>query len=94
MLLGGSLLIALGIGLAIAWLLRPHACNARLELPLLLFLSMGLGLGATSLWFFLWLVIVGPHRSAFITSELILVAILASLAFAYSRRGKSLAPIP
>ena len=94
MLLGGSLLIALGIGLAIAWLLRPHACNARLELPLLLFLSMGLGLGATSLWFFLWLVIVGPHRSAFIASELILVAILALLAFAYSRRGTSLAPIP
>jgi hypothetical protein len=94
MLLGGGLLIALGIGLAIAWLLRPQACDGRRELPLLLFLSTGLGLGATSLWFFLWLVIFGPNRSAFIVSELIIVAILSALVFAYPRHSKSLDPPP
>lgn len=94
MLLGGSLLIALGTGLAITWLLRPPACNARRELPLLLFLSMGLGLGATSVWFFLWLVLVGLRTSAFIASELISLALLGALATAYSRRSKSPAPPP
>lgn len=94
MLLGGGLLVALGIGLAITWLLRLRTGDARRELPLLLFLSIGLGLGATSLWFFLWLVIVGPHRSALIVSELILLAILASLAFASPRCVNSPVPPP
>ncbi|HKW26730.1 MAG TPA: glycosyltransferase family 39 protein [Terriglobales bacterium] len=97
MLLGGSLLIALGIGLAIAWPLRPQAFDAPREFPLLLFLSLGLGLGATSLWFFLWLAIFGSHKSSFIASELILLAILGTMALVCPRHGKSQAtsgPIP
>lgn len=92
MLLITSLLIALGMGLAIAWPLRPQAYQARREFPLLLFLSMGLGLGATSLWFFLWLLIFGPRRNTFIASELVLLTILGFLAPAYARASKSLLP--
>jgi hypothetical protein len=74
-----SVLIALAIGLGIAWLLRPLACSGARELPLLLCLSLGLGLGATSLWFFLWLVIFGPHRNALIVGEIGILVALASL---------------
>ena len=77
MSLAFSVLIALAIGLCIAWLFRPHASSGSRELPLLLFLSLGLGLGATSIWFFLWLVICGPHRGAFIAGELALLLVLA-----------------
>ena len=94
MWLGGCLLIALGIGLAIAWPLRPESGDTRRELPLLLFLSTGLGLGATSLWFFLWLLIFGRHRNSFLASELIMLAFLGALALAYRRRSKSPAQLP
>ena len=94
MLLATCLLIALSLGLAITWLLRPQCGDPRRELPLLLFLSLGLGPGATSLWFFLWLVIFGPHRNSFIASELIMLAILGTLALIYASRGKSQSPPP
>ena len=87
-----SLLIAVAIGLAIAWTLRPSFHGLRRELPLLAFLSVGLGLGASSLWFFLWLVIFSPHRSAFIISEIGILAVLIVLAYARARRSTPLLP--
>lgn len=92
MLLVISLLIAFAMGLAIAGILRPQFHQLRRELPLLAFLSVGLGLGVSSLWFFLWLVIFGPHRSAFIISETGILAILGALAYAHARRNRSLLP--
>jgi hypothetical protein len=90
MLLCISLLIAFGMGFSTCWILRSPFHPLRRELPLLAFLSVGLGLGASSLWFFLWLVIFGGHRDALITSEICILAILVGLAYARARRSKPL----
>ena len=88
-----SLLIALAMGLCIARLLRPLDWNGAHALPLLLCLSLGLGLGTSSLWFFLWLVIVGPYRNAFIAGEIGLLTGLALLLLLLDRRSKPLSPL-
>lgn len=92
MLLFVSLLIALGMGFSTCWIVRSPFRQLRRELPLLAFLSLGLGLGASSLWFFLWLVIFGPHRDAFISSEVCILAILVVLVYVRARRSKPLLP--
>lgn len=89
-----SLVIAVAMGLGIAWLLRPTSGSASREFPLLVFLSAGLGLGASSVWFFLWLVVFGPRRSAYIASEIGIVALLALLLIFCSRRNKSILTLP
>lgn len=89
-----SLFTALAMGLGIAWLLRPTSGSASREFPLLVFFSVGLGVGASSVWFFLWLTIFGPHRSKFIASEIGIVALLAMFLIFFSRRNKSILSPP
>lgn len=91
MLLAISLLIAFAMGLATFGILYPP--QRRAEFPLLAFLSIGLGMGASSLWFFLWLVIFGPHRAAFIISEIAILAFLGVLAYLRAQRAKLLPPL-
>ena len=94
MWLAFSLLIALAMGLCVARLLLPHSWNGAGGLPLLLCLSLGLGLGVSSLWFFLWLVIFVPHRSAFIAGEIGILVVLALLLLVVRQRSKPLLPGP
>ncbi len=93
MSLASSVLMALAMGLCVARLLPPHSWKGAGGLPLLLCLSLGLGLGISSLWFFLCLVIFGPHRSAFLAGEIGIVVVLALLLLV-RRRSKPLVPVP
>lgn len=77
------------MGLAIAWLFRPCAYTRWREFPLLTFLAVGLGFGTSSVWFFVWLMVFGPQRKAFIASEAAIAAILVLLVLVYFRRRKS-----
>src|SRR6185437_9673388 len=70
----------------------PDPGSWRRHLPLLTFLSVGLGLGTSSLWFFLWLAIAGPHRSAFIGSEAAIVVVVGLLVVTDRRRKVVLTP--
>jgi hypothetical protein len=92
MMLIVSIVIALAIGLAITLLLRPAEQSPGQQTSLLAFLSIGVGFGSSSVWFFLWLVIFGPHRNAFIVSEFVILTILVLLLLAHPRRKRMLRP--
>ena len=84
-----SILIALGMGLALICLLWPPQRPLRSGLPAICFLSVGFGLGMSSLLFFLWLVIFGPPDRLFRGFETLLLLGLAIAAIASRRRHAS-----
>lgn len=82
-----SLLFAAAIGFCVSCLLWPRQSPLPRDLPLLCCLSVVLGFGASSLLFFVWLVIFGSAGRLFVGFEIVLLLVLSNAALV-ARRGK------
>jgi hypothetical protein len=89
-----SILLALGLGFAVAGLFWPRQRRLLPDLPLVLSLSVGLGFGITSLLFFLWLLIFGPAGTAFALCESGLLIALSVLVVLKRRRLQADSVVP